>query len=34
MGGSILASLGTFKTLWVLRADYLADGAALVNRFF
>lgn len=32
IGGSILASLATFKTMWVSRSDYEEHGAALLNR--
>lgn len=31
IGGSILASLSTFKTLWVTRSDYLEHGARLLH---
>jgi hypothetical protein len=34
MGGSILATLGTFKQMWVLRKEYEDEGANVVNRFF
>jgi centractin len=34
MGGSILATLGTFKQMWVLRKEYEDEGASVVNRFF
>lgn len=29
---SILASLATFKSLWVTRSDYLEHGASIVNK--
>ena len=29
---SILASLATFKSLWVTRSDYQEHGAAIVNK--
>lgn len=32
IGGSILASLSTFKTMWVSKADYLEHGARLLNQ--
>jgi len=32
MGGSILASLTTFKKMWISADDYEEDGAAVVNR--
>ena len=28
IGGSILASLGTFKSMWISRQDYIEHGAA------
>jgi centractin len=34
MGGSILATLGTFKQMWVLRKEYEDEGSSVVNRFF
>lgn len=32
IGGSILASLSTFKTLWVSKKDYFEHGAKLLNK--
>lgn len=32
IGGSILASLATFKSLWVTRSQYQEHGAAIVNK--
>jgi len=32
MGGSILASLTTFKTMWVTAEEYREDGAAAIHR--
>ncbi|CAM9091382.1 unnamed protein product [Heterosigma akashiwo] len=32
IGGSILASLATFKTMWVTKAEYEERGAAVVHR--
>jgi len=32
MGGSILASLTTFKKMWISAAEYEEDGAPVVNR--
>lgn len=32
IGGSILASLATFKSLWVTRQDYQEYGAAIVHK--
>jgi len=32
IGGSILASLATFKTMWVSKADYLEHGARLLSQ--
>mmetsp|Transcript_6547 Transcript_6547/g.8630 ORF Transcript_6547/g.8630 Transcript_6547/m.8630 type:complete len:376 (-) Transcript_6547:123-1250(-) len=32
IGGSILASLATFKTMWVSKADYEEHGAALIHQ--
>lgn len=32
IGGSILASLGTFQQMWVSRAEYEEEGAAAVDR--
>lgn len=32
IGGSILASLATFKNMWVSRADYEENGASLLHR--
>jgi centractin len=32
VGGSILASLATFKTMWVSRADYLEHGSNILHR--
>mmetsp|Transcript_15696 Transcript_15696/g.26968 ORF Transcript_15696/g.26968 Transcript_15696/m.26968 type:complete len:376 (+) Transcript_15696:54-1181(+) len=34
MGGSILASLGTFKSMWALRTEYENEGVSVINRFF
>jgi centractin len=31
VGGSILASLSTFKSMWISRADYLEQGARIVH---
>ncbi|KAJ2323170.1 NuA4 histone acetyltransferase subunit, partial [Coemansia sp. RSA 2681] len=32
LGGSILASLGTFHQLWVSRAEYEEHGAGIVDK--
>ena len=32
VGGSILASLATFKSMWVSRADYEEHGSAILHR--
>ena len=32
MGGSILASLATFKTMWIRRDEYEEHGASIVHR--
>ncbi len=32
MGGSILASLTTFKKMWVAKDEYEEDGAAVIHR--
>ena len=32
IGGSILASLATFKTMWVTKSEYNEQGAAILNR--
>jgi centractin len=32
MGGSILASLTTFKKMWVAKDEYEEDGAAAIHR--
>jgi len=32
IGGSILASLATFKTMWVLRSDYEEEGARIFSQ--
>jgi centractin len=32
IGGSILASLATFKTMWITKAEYEEHGAAMVHR--
>ena len=31
IGGSILASLSTFKSMWVSKADYMEHGAGLLT---
>lgn len=32
IGGSILASLGTFHQMWISRAEYEENGAAIVEK--
>jgi actin len=32
LGGSILASLSTFQTMWITRKDYDEEGPSVVNR--
>ena len=32
IGGSILASLATFKSMWVLRSEYDEHGASVFSR--
>ena len=32
VGGSILASLATFKNMWVSRSDYEEQGARILHR--
>eukprot|EP00951_Prasinocladus_malaysianus_P003020 scaffold21515_cov19-Prasinocladus_malaysianus.AAC.1 len=32
IGGSILASLGSFQQMWMSKADYQEHGASLIHR--
>lgn len=32
IGGSILASLGTFQQMWISKAEYEEEGANIVER--
>ena len=32
IGGSVLASLGTFQSMWISKAEYDAEGASVVHR--
>jgi actin-like protein 6A len=32
IGGSILASLGSFQQMWMSKAEYEEQGAALIHR--
>ena len=32
LGGSILASLGTFKSLWITREEYMEEGEKSMER--